>query len=141
MSDSLDASFWQARFELWLLGILGTLALAVAAVGMYGVLSYHVTARTREIGIRVALGARPREVVRLVMAQGLGVTMAGIALGLLISALVSRLLATLLQGISPTDAVTWACAAGIWIAVALVACWAPAHRATRVEPMVALREE
>jgi len=108
---------------------------------MYGVLAYHVTARTREIGIRVALGARPREVVELVIAQGLRLTIAGIAIGLLICALASRLLTTLLQGVSPTDAVTWSSAAGVWIVVALVACWLPARRATRVEPLVALREE
>jgi len=141
LSESLDASFWQARFELWVLGVLGALALLLAAVGMYGVLTYHVTARTREIGIRVALGARPREVVQLVIAQGLRVTIAGIVIGLLISALASRLLATFLQGVSPTDAVTWSSAVGVWIAVALVACWLPARRATRVEPVVALREE
>jgi predicted permease len=141
LSDSLDASFWQARFELWLLGILGTLALLLAAVGMYGVLTYHVTARTRELGIRVALGAHPRQVIQLVIAQGLCVTVAGIAIGLLISALASRLLATLLQGVSPLDAVTWLSAVGVWIAVAILACWAPALRATRVQPLVALREE
>ncbi len=141
LSDSLDGSLWQVRFELWVLGILGTLALGLAAVGMYGVLAYHVTARTREIGIRVALGARPREVVRLVVAQGLRVTIAGIAIGLLISALASRLLATILQGVSPTDAVTWSAAVGVWIVVALAATWLPARRATRVEAMVALREE
>src|ERR1035438_8783765 len=101
LSDSLDASFWQARFELWILGILGTLALVLAAVGMYGVLAYHVTARTREIGIRVAMGARPPDVVRLVIGQGLRVTLAGIGIGLLLSTLMSRLLATLLQGVSP----------------------------------------
>lgn len=141
LRDSLDASFWQARFELWVLGILGALALVLAAVGMYGVLAYHVTARTREIGIRMALGARPREVVQLVIAQGLRVTVAGIAIGLLISAAASRLLATLLQGVSPTDPVTWSSAVVVWMAVALVACWAPARRATRAEPAMALREE
>ena len=141
LSDSLDASFWQARFELWVLGILGALALVLAAVGMYGVLAYHVTARTREIGIRMALGARPREVVQLVTVQGLRVTIGGIATGLFISAMASRLLSTLLQGVSPTDTVTWLSAVGVWIAVALVACWLPARRATRVEPVVALREE
>ncbi len=141
LSDSLDASFWQARFELWVLGILGALALLLAAVGMYGVLAYHVTARTREIGVRVALGARPRDVVRLVIAQGLRVTAAGVAIGLLISALASRLLATLLQGVSPTDAATWSAAVAVWIAVAVVACWLPARRAARIEPLVALRHE
>jgi predicted permease len=141
LGDSLDASFWQARFELWLLGVLGALALVLAAVGMYGVLAYHVTTRSREIGIRVALGARPLEVVRLVIGQGLRVTAAGIAIGLLISAAASRLLGTLLQGVSPTDAVTWSSAVIVWIAVALLACWLPARRAVRVEPVVALREE
>ena len=141
LSDSVGASFWQARFELWVLGVLGTLALLLAAVGMYGVLAYHVTARTREIGIRMALGATPHEVVQLVIAQGLRVTIAGIGIGLLISAMTSRLLTTLLQGVSPTDVVTWSSAVGVWVAVALVACWLPARRATRVEPAVALREE
>ena len=141
LSESLDASLWQARFELWLLGILGALALALAAVGMYGVLAYHVAARTREIGIRVALGAPPREVVRLVVAQSLRVTASGIAVGLLIAALASRLLRSLLEGVSPTDAVTWSSAVAVWIAVALVACWLPARHATRIEPLVAMREE
>jgi predicted permease len=141
LSDSLDASFWQARFELWILGILGALALVLAAVGMYGVLAYHVTARTREIGIRVALGARPREVVQLVVVQGLRVTILGIAIGLLISTMMSRLLAALLQGVSPTDPVTWSLAVALWMAVALTACGLPARRATRIEPLVALREE
>jgi predicted permease len=141
LSDSLDASFWQARFELWILGILGALALVLAAVGMYGVLAYHVTARTREIGIRVAMGARPPDVVRLVIGQGLRVTLAGIAIGLALSTLMSRLLATLLEGVSPTDALTWSAAVGVWIAVALVACWLPARRAARVEPVIALRQE
>ena len=141
LSDSLDASFWQARFELWILGILGTLALVLAAVGMYGVLAYHVTARTREIGIRVAMGARPPDVVRLVIGQGLRVTLAGIGIGLLLSTLMSRLLATLLQGVSPADALTRSAAVGVWIAVALLACWLPARRAARVEPVIALRQE
>jgi putative ABC transport system permease protein len=101
----------------------------------------HRTARTREIGIRRALGARPREVVRLVIAQGFRATIAGIALGLLVSALASRLLTTLLKGVSPTDAVTWSSAVALWIVVALVACWLPARRAARVEAVVTLREE
>jgi putative ABC transport system permease protein len=109
------------------LKILRALALVLAAVGMYGVLVYHVTARTREIGIRVALGARPRDEVEMVIAQGLRVTIVGIAIGLLISAAASRALTTLLQGVSATDAVTWSAAVGVWIAVALIACWVPAR--------------
>jgi len=141
LSDSLDASLWQARFELWLLGILGTLALLLAAVGMYGVLAYHVTVRTREIGIRVALGAGSRDVVRLVIGQGLRVTLTGVGIGLLLSAITSQLLASLLQGVSPADAVAWSAPVGVWMGVALLACWLPARRAARVEPVVALRQD
>jgi len=141
LSDSMDASFWQTRFELWVLGVLGTLALVLAAVGMYGVIAYHVTARTREIGIRVAIGAQPRDVIRLVIGQGLRVTLAGIAIGLMLSAMAARLLASLLYGVSPTDAATWAAAVAVWLAVGLLACWLPARRAARVEPVIALRQD
>ena len=141
LSDSLDMSFWQARFELWVLGILGTLALVLAAVGMYGVIAYHVTARTREIGIRVAIGARPGDVFRLVIGQGLRVTVVGIAIGLALAAMAARLLASLLYGVSPTDPATWEAAVVVWLGVALLACWLPARRAARVEPVVALRQE
>jgi putative ABC transport system permease protein len=141
LSESLDASFWQARFELWVLGVLGILALVLAAVGMYGVIAYHVTARTREIGIRMAIGASPGDVYRMVIGQGLRVTLLGIGIGLAFSAMAARLLASLLYGVSPTDAVTWSAAVVLWLAVALLACWVPARRAGRVEPVVALRQE
>ncbi len=141
LSDSLDASFWQARFELWALGVLGTLALVLAAVGMYGVIAYHVTARTREIGIRIAVGARPGDVFRMIIGQGLRVTLLGISIGLALSAMAGRLLGSLLYGVSPTDAATWTMAVAAWLAVALLACWLPARRAARVEPMIALRQD
>jgi predicted permease len=141
LSDSLDASLWQTRFELWALGILGTLALVLAAVGMYGVIAYHVTTRTREIGIRMALGARPHDVIRMVIEQGLRVTLSGIAIGLLLSAMTTRLLRSLLPGVSPTDAITWSGAVALWIGAALLACWLPASRAARVAPVVALRQD
>lgn len=141
LSDALDASFWQARFELWVLGVLGTLALVLAAVGMYGVIAYHVTTRTREIGIRMAIGATPADAIRLVIGQGLRVTLAGIAIGLILSAMAARLLASLLYGVSPTDAATWAAAVAVWLAVGLLACWLPARRAARVEPVIALRQD
>jgi predicted lysophospholipase L1 biosynthesis ABC-type transport system permease subunit len=140
-SESLDASFWQARFELWVLAVLGTLALVLAGVGMYGVIAYHVTARTREIGIRMAIGASPGDVYRMVIGQGLRVTMLGIVIGLVLSAMAARLLAGLLYGVSPTDAVTWSAAVVLWLAVALLACWIPARRAGRVEPVAALRQD
>jgi predicted permease len=141
LSESVDASFWQVRFEVWVLGILGTLALVLAAVGMYGVMAYHVTARTREIGIRMAVGAQPADVFRLVIGQGVRVTLAGIAAGLILSAMAARLLANLLYGVSPTDAATWAAAVAVWLIVAPLACWLPARRATRVEPVLALRQD
>ena len=141
LSESVDASFWQVRFEVWVLGILGTLALVLAAVGMYGVMAYHVTARTREIGIRMAMGAHPADVFRLVIGQGVRVTLAGIAAGLVLSAMAARLLANLLYGVSPTDAATWTAAVAVWLIVAPLACWLPARRATRVEPVLALRQD
>ncbi len=88
-----------------MLAVLGTLALVLAGVGMYGVIAYHVTARTREIGIRMAIGASPGDVYRMVIGQGLRVTMLGIVIGLVLSAMAARLLASLLYGVSPTDAV------------------------------------
>jgi putative ABC transport system permease protein len=141
LSEALEASFWQVRFEVWVLGILGSLALVLAAVGMYGAIAYHVTARPREIGIRIAMGARRADVFRLVIGQGVRVTLAGIAVGLVVSGLAARLLAGLLYGVSPTDALTWASAVASWLVVAPVACWLPAMRATRVEPLAALRHD
>jgi ABC-type antimicrobial peptide transport system permease subunit len=141
LSESLDASFWQVRFEVWVLGILGTLALVLAVVGMYGVMAYHVTARTREIGIRMALGAQRADVFRLVIGQGVRVTLAGIAAGLILSAMAARPLASLLYGVSPTDAATWVAAVAVWLVVAPLACWLPARRATRIDPVVALRRD
>ena len=108
---------------------------------MYGVMAYHVTARTREIGIRMAMGAQPADVFRLVIGQGVRVTLAGIAAGLILSAMAARLLANLLYGVSPKDAATWAAAVAVWLFVAPLACWLPARRATRVEPVLALRQD
>ncbi len=141
LSESLDASFWQVRFEVWVLGILGTLAMVLAAVGMYGVMAYHVTARTREIGIRMAVGAQRSDVFQLVVSQGLRVTLAGIGVGLVLSAMAARLLPSLLYGVSATDAATWSASIAVWLVVAPLACWLPAYRATRVEPLRALRHE
>ena len=141
LSESVDASLWQVRFEVWILGIVGTLALILAAVGMYGVMAYHVTSRAREIGIRIAMGARRADIFRLVIGQCVRVTLAGIAAGLIVSAMASRLLAGLLYGLSATDQLTWALAAAVWLIVAPLACWLPARRAMRVEPMITLRQD
>jgi putative ABC transport system permease protein len=141
LSESLDASFWQVRFEVWVLSVIGVLALVLAAVGMYGVMAYHVTLRTREIGIRMAVGARRADVFLLVVGQGVRVTLAGIVGGLVLAAMAARLLSSLLYGVSATDAVAWSAAVAVWLVVAPLACWLPARHATRVEPLVALRQD
>ncbi len=121
--------------------MLGVLALVLAAVGMYGVIAFHVTSRTREIAIRMAIGARPGDVFLLVIGQGFRMTLMGVAVGLALMAVVSKLMASLLYGVSSTDPVTWVSATGVWLAVAIIACWLPARRAASVEPAVALRQE
>jgi putative ABC transport system permease protein len=124
-----------------LLGIFATVALALAAVGIYGVISYTVSQRTHEIGIRVALGAQGSDVLKLVVGQGMALALAGVGLGLAAAAGLTRLMSTLLYGVSPTDAPTFVAVAVLLSAVALVACVVPARKATKVDPMVALRYE
>jgi predicted permease len=137
----LGTALFPARAAATLLGLTGTLALLLAAIGLYGVLSYLVTLRTREIGVRMALGARREDVVRLVVGRGLRLAGAGLVIGLVLSAFVMRFASFLLYGTSPRDPVTFATVVGLLVAVALVAAWNPARRAAGVEPMVALRED
>jgi putative ABC transport system permease protein len=129
------------RFNATLLGFFGFVALALAAVGVYGVIAYSVAERAHEIGIRVALGASRGDVAGMVMSQGMAMTAAGIALGLTGAAFATRFLAGLLYGIGPGDPLTLGGAAAMLGAVALAACYIPARRAMRVDPMVALRHE
>src|SRR5262249_45996071 len=124
-----------------LLGILGALALALAAIGIYGVMSFNVAQRTREMGIRIALGAHRGRVLTLVISQGMRLAIIGMAIGAAFAAAVTRFVATFLYGISPTDPLTFAGIAAILGLVAFTACYLPARRATRVDPMVALRSE
>jgi ABC-type antimicrobial peptide transport system permease subunit len=141
LREWVDRSYWQVRWAASMLGAFGGLALVLAAVGLYGVVAYHVSLRTREIGIRMAVGAQPRDVVRLILWQGLGLTLGGAAIGWLLAATLARAMIRLLYGVSPTDLPTYAAVALIWLAVGLAACYTPARRASRVDPTAALRCE
>lgn len=129
------------RFQAMLLGLFAGMALLLAAVGVYGVIAYSVSRRTAELGVRVALGADPAKIVALVLRQGAWLALTGIVLGLFAALAVTRLLRGLLVGIAPTDAVTYSAAAALLLAVALLACYVPARRATAIDPMEALRHE
>jgi putative ABC transport system permease protein len=134
-------SVFERRYLLLLLGALAASALALAVVGLYGVIAYSVAQRTQEIGIRVALGAQMRDILALVVGQGMKLALAGVAVGLAGAFGFTRLLSALLFGISATDPATFSLVAVLLLVVALLACWAPARRAARVDPMVALRYE
>jgi putative ABC transport system permease protein len=139
MDQLLADSLSRSRFTMFLLGIFAAVALLLAAVGIYGLIAYSVTQRTQELGIRIAFGAQRHDVLRLVLAQGTRLTLLGLALGILAALALSRLLATLLFGVTATDPLTFAGVVVLLALVALAACFIPAHRATRVDPMVALR--
>jgi putative ABC transport system permease protein len=141
MEQVISGASSSARFQALLLGIFAGLALILAAIGIYGVMSYLVAQRTNEIGIRMALGAHPRDILQLVIGRGFILTVLGIAAGLVAASLLSHLLASLLYGVSATDPATFAAVAALLAIVALSACYLPARRATRVSPLVALRYE
>jgi putative ABC transport system permease protein len=141
MEMAISDSVTQRRLNMILLGIFGALALALAAVGIYGVMSYTVTQRTREIGIRMALGARRRDVLNSVVGQGMSMAASGVGIGLLGAFLATRLMETLLFGVKPTDPATFGGIALLLLGVAFFACLIPARRATKVDPVVALRFE
>ena len=137
ITDSLKPQ----RFNTTLMGVFAALALVLAAVGLYGVLAYTVVQRTHEIGIRLALGASSSAIIRLVLGQGLRLTLCGIALGMAGAFGLTRLLAHLLFGVSKTDPLTFAGIALLLLVVAALACWLPARRAAMVDPLAALRHE
>jgi putative ABC transport system permease protein len=141
MSQVYSKSVAARRYNVILLGVFAALAVSLALVGIYGVMSYTVAEHTREIGIRMALGAQRRDVLRLVVGQGLILTLVGIGAGLAGAFGLTRLMASMLYEVTATDPFTFAAVALLFVAVALVACYVPARRATRVDPMVALRYE
>jgi len=141
LSDALSASLSEKRFSMEIIGLFALTALLLAGLGIYGVISYLVSERTHEIGIRLALGAQRSDILGMVVRQGLGLAIAGAAVGLVCALIVSHLMARMLYGVRPSDPVTFAGVALLLIGVALLACYIPARRAIRVDPLVALRHD
>ena len=141
MDQIIARSMADRRFALELLGVFAAVALLLAAVGIYGVMSYSFSQRTHEVGIRIALGAQRQDILRMALGEGLRIIIIGLACGLAGAAIVTRLFRSMLFGVGPADPATFLAVSGILACVALFACYFPAHRATRVDPLVALREE
>ena len=141
MEELIGSDTQDSRSETLLLGAFAALALILAAVGLYGVMSYAVTQRTREIGIRMAVGANRTDVLRMIIQQGLWLTFAGVLAGLLLAGVLSRSIAGLLFNVSPFDSLTFGCMAVLLALVATAAYTVPARRATKIDPILALGYE
>src|SRR5918995_845860 len=141
MDTLISRSVAADRFSMWLLGLLASLALALAATGLFSLLSYLVSQRTHEIGVRMALGAQRRDIFQLVLGQGALFLAAGLAIGLIASFICTRLFSSLLFGVSATAPLTFMITPALLSLAAMFACYVPARRATKVDPLVALRTD
>jgi ABC-type antimicrobial peptide transport system permease subunit len=139
--QNLEIAYWVPRAMAAMTTTFAILALALATMGLYSVMMYVVSQRTREIGIRMALGASVRDVLRMIVSQGMRMVIIGLALGLTGAFALTRLFASLLLGVGTTDPLTFVGVALLLFAIALLACWIPARRATRVDPLIALRQD
>jgi predicted permease len=140
-SQTIDSLLFNERLLVRLASLFGLLALALTCIGVYGLLAYQVAQRTREFGIRMALGAQRNSVLRLVLRHGLALAFIGVAMGIAASVALTRYLQSLLFGVNATDPITFSAVASILLSIAVLACYLPARRATRVDPIVALRYE
>ena len=141
IDELVSRSLGERRFNLLLLGSFAVIALTLASIGIYGVMSFSISRRTHEFGVRMALGAQTVDVITLVLREGMILTMIGVAVGLAASLALTRLLSSLLFGVTATDPVTFVVISLVLAGVALTACFVPARRATKVDPMIALRYE
>jgi ABC-type antimicrobial peptide transport system permease subunit len=141
MEEMMSRSLALRSFLMRLLGIFAGLAMVLASVGLYGVISFVVGRRTREIGVRMSLGARPTDVFRLILADGLRLVITGVVVGVVAALLLTRLLESVVYGVSPRDPLLFVLVSLVMIAVSLLACYVPARRAMKVDPIVALHYE
>jgi len=141
VEEYLNSTVAQPRFNTYLLGIFAALAMLLTAVGLYGVISYSVAQRTHELGIRLALGGQPRDMLRLIIGQGLRLAIFGVCIGLAAAFALTHFLSSMLFGVSSTDPISYIAVVSLLLVVVLLACYIPARRAMRVDPMVALRYE
>jgi putative ABC transport system permease protein len=141
MTDVVSDSMAQLSFTMIILGVAAAVTLVLGAIGLYGVVAYVVSMRTREFGVRIALGAQPRSVAAMVTREGLLLTAGGVAAGLALFVLVARFLRSLLYGVEPSDPLTLAAVTLTLVAIAALASWIPARRAARLDPMQALRAD
>ena len=141
LTEAISETVAQQRFYTLLFGVFGAIGLLLTVTGVYGLISYTVSQRTQEIGIRLALGATRQSVVRMVLKQGIGLALTGIVIGIAISFAMTRVIATLLFDVKPTDLVSFSVATLVLLGAAVLASYVPARRATKVDPLTALRYE